>query len=307
MPQRPPSIRVYTSSSSSSTSSSATSSTAGGGEANTNSNQSGLQQLVSGSIPWNQLVGQADRAFRLGIQLEKNGQARKASAAFHEAATLYQCFIDSKQTSEFHHVTFLSLDDVPAILAYTCTRLGFLNLDALGDPRAAVRLYKEAATVDPYPSRVSYEGMAQSLEASGGGRSLRAALECYRTALQMHPGNRETQFHLAVVLDRLGGSHEQEEAQALFEQLRREEAQYACLVDSWGYLRWHTRKIPCDDLNLHRGTRDMLEIAIVAAMPLIEQGGLVAEFGVGYVACSSLFCVFVCSQSVFLTFHHLCD
>ena len=40
-------------------------------------------------------------------------------------------------------------------------------------------------------------------------------------------------------------------------------------------------------LNLHRGTRDMLKLALDAAMPLIEQQrgnrahGLVCEFGVG--------------------------
>jgi hypothetical protein len=43
----------------------------------------------------------------------------------------------------------------------------------------------------------------------------------------------------------------------------------------------HTRNIPCKELNLYRGTRDMLEVALNAAMPLIEKGGLVCEFGVG--------------------------
>ena len=89
-----------------------------------------IAELVSGDIEWNSLVGEADRAFRLGIQLENNGQSRKASAAFHEAATLYHCFLDSK--SEFGHVTSLPLEDCATILAYTCLRLGFLNLDALG-------------------------------------------------------------------------------------------------------------------------------------------------------------------------------
>lgn len=39
---------------------------------------------MAGDLQWNSLVGEADRAFRLGVQLEKNGQASKASAAFHE-------------------------------------------------------------------------------------------------------------------------------------------------------------------------------------------------------------------------------
>jgi tetratricopeptide (TPR) repeat protein len=233
-------------------------------------------ELVTGDIAWHSLVGQADRAFRLGIQLEKNGQARKASAAFHEAVTLYQCFLDSK--SEFGHVTSLPDEDCPTILAYGCLRLGFLNLDALGDPKAAVRLYKEAAALDPFPSAASYEGLGHSLEASQGGKALEEAVEAYRTALKLSPGRKSTLFSLAVALDRLG---KQEEAEKIFDVLRREEAIHACLVDSWGYVRWHTRKIPSEDLNVYRGTRDMLTVALNAARPLIEEGGIVAEFGVG--------------------------
>ena len=235
-----------------------------------------VAELVSGSISWQSLVGQADRAFRLGIQLEKNGQARRASAAFHEAVTLYQCFLDSK--SDFGHVTSLPDEDAPTILAYACLRLGFLNHDALGDSKAAVRLYKEAAELDPFPSAASYEGVGQSLEASEGGKGLKEAVQAYRVALQLSPGRMSTLFRLSVALDRLG---EQEEADKIFDTLRREEAVHACLVDSWGYVRWHTRKIPRDDLNLYRGTRDMLAVALNAAMPLIEEGGIVAEFGVG--------------------------
>eukprot|EP00977_Amphora_coffeiformis_P003107 scaffold578_cov167-Amphora_coffeaeformis.AAC.54 len=232
--------------------------------------------LVSGSIPWHSLVGQADRAFRLGIQLEKNGQARRASAAFHEAVTLYQCFLDSQ--SDFGHVTSLPKEDAPIILAYACLRLGFLNADALGDPKAAVRLYKEAAELDPFPSAASYEGVGRTLEASEGGKALEEAVKAYRTALQLSPGRKDTLFSLSVALDRLG---EKEEAENIFDGLRREEAIHACKVDSWGYVRWHTRKVPCDDLNLYRGTRDMLSLALNAAMPLIKEGGIVAEFGVG--------------------------
>lgn len=84
-------------------------------------------------------TGEADRAFRLGIQLEKFGLARSASAAFHEAATLYQCFLDfdtnnssvDGETNRFQHVTTLSDDasndasnpNVRAVLAYACIRL----------------------------------------------------------------------------------------------------------------------------------------------------------------------------------------
>ena len=39
-------------------------------------------------------MGEADRSFRRGLTLEKAGMARAASAAYHEAATLYQCFLD---------------------------------------------------------------------------------------------------------------------------------------------------------------------------------------------------------------------
>ena len=131
-------------------------------------------------------TGEADRAFRLGIQLEKAGLARAASAAFHEAATLYQCFLDqstlatdanadadatatdgdtngnlssstnSNPTNIFQHVTSLAYntDDgvsVLAVLAYACIRLGHLSHDAFGDSRAAKRLYKLAASIDPLP------------------------------------------------------------------------------------------------------------------------------------------------------------
>ena len=60
---------------------------------------------------------------------------------------------------------------------------------------------------------------------------------------------------------------------------------------SWKLLlfpfRWHTRNTDPALLNLHRGTRDMIKLALDAAMPLIENQrenraqGLVCEFGVG--------------------------
>jgi tetratricopeptide (TPR) repeat protein len=236
----------------------------------------GIAELVSGDVPWNSLVGEADRAFRLGVQLEKNGQASKASAAFHESTTLYQCLLDFK--SEFRHVTSLSEEDCPSILAYASLRLGYLNLDALGDSKAAHRLFKKATLTDPLPSAVSYHMVGQSIEASDAGRNLNEAIAAYRQALTLSRSDHRILFHLAVALERIG---EEDEANEIMETLRRDEAVYSCLVDSWGYVRWHTRKIPCEDLNLYRGTRDMLEIALDAAMPLIQEGGLVCEFGVG--------------------------
>jgi hypothetical protein len=155
-------------------------------------------RVVSSSI--STATGEADRAFRQGIQLEKAGLARAASAAFHEAATLYQCFVDHSSTiaSEkltidgdvittssvdggntspvniFQHVTSLAAnsDDgttsptVLAVLAYACIRLGHLSHDAFGDSRASKRLYKLAASIDPHPSGVSYHGIGTSVEAS---------------------------------------------------------------------------------------------------------------------------------------------
>jgi hypothetical protein len=85
----------------------------------------------------------------------------------------------------------------------------------------------------------------------------------------------------------------QESAQIL-EDMSRSESPISCYVDSWGYVRWHTRKTSPARLNLHRGTRDMIKLALEAAAPLIHDdgdgtngggegngGGLVCEFGVG--------------------------
>lgn len=60
-----------------------------------------------------------------------------------------------------------------------------------------------------------------------------------------------------------------------------------CVFPLFLYRRWHTRNTAPALLNLHRGTRDMLKLALDAAMPLIENQrqnraqGLVCEFGVG--------------------------
>ena len=249
-----------------------------------------LQQLVSGGpLPADATVaGEADRAFRQGIQLEKSGQSRAANSAFHEAATLYQCFLEEE--GAFGHVTTLpSGDDVKILLSYNLDRLGFLNLDALSDPRAAIRLYQLAISMDPFPSAVSYKGLGTALEATGGNgkdmKHLEEAANAYQEALNTNQASSSTKFAMGVVLERLGSN---EQADEIMTSLQRQEAPISCLVDSWGYVRWHTRKTPPEELNLNRGTRDIIKLALDAAMPLIEQQqkgnrnhGMVCEFGVG--------------------------
>ena len=191
-------------------------------------------ELICGDVAWNTLIGEADRSLRLGIELERSGQARAALAALHEAATLYQCFMESEE--DFAHVTALMQYDCPAVLAYLCIRLGFLNMDALGDANAAVRLYKEASVVDPVPSPFSYEGLANALEASGGGENLELALEAYQKATSLDPSLMKALFNMAVVLDRLGRT---EEAEQIFEQVRRSESECVYRIsnahDYWNY------------------------------------------------------------------------
>mmetsp|Transcript_31267 Transcript_31267/g.63541 ORF Transcript_31267/g.63541 Transcript_31267/m.63541 type:complete len:474 (-) Transcript_31267:1569-2990(-) len=259
------------------------------------------------------VVGDADRSFRRGMHYEKIGLFRAAAESFHEAATLYQCFLDqidrdadanvdadddsgdtasssAKATTTtttastanganaFGHVTGLNPEGPNSclpVLAYACIRLAHLSHDALGDSKAAARLYKEAGNIDPMPSSVSYDGIGTSIEASGG--SLLDAVEAYREAYRLNPTSAQALFHLAVALERVG---QVEESEPLMERLRRSEAKISCLVDSWGYVRWHTRK-ELMDANLHRGTRTMLQIGLNAAMSMIRrENGLVCEFGV---------------------------
>lgn len=99
-----------------------------------------LAQLIDEPLAWNAVIGEADRAFRRGNQLDKSGQPRLASDAFHEAATLFQCFLELPEN--FGHVTNLNKDDCQAVLAYTLVRLGFISAEALSDASAAVRLYQ---------------------------------------------------------------------------------------------------------------------------------------------------------------------
>ncbi|KAL7496845.1 hypothetical protein ACHAWT_005196 [Skeletonema menzelii] len=250
-------------------------------------------------------TGEADRAFQLGIQLEKAGLARAASAAFHEAATLYQCYLDhtaaasstdeenisAPNTNIFQHVTSLSpvegdsSPSVLAVLAYACIRLAHLSHDAFGDSRAATRLYKLAASIDPLPSAVAYHGIGTSIEGSchrvndevSWRQEMEKAVDAYREASRLGGGG-EVLFHLAVVLERLD---EVEESEKIMESLRRGESNLSSLVDSWGYVRWHTRRADPQRLSLHRGTKAMLEVALEAAQPLLQHDdGLVCEFGV---------------------------
>jgi tetratricopeptide (TPR) repeat protein len=144
-----------------------------------------------------------------------------------------------------------------------------------------------ATQIDPFPSAVSYKGIGTALEAAGGNGKdlghLEEAVKAYRKAIERSQ-KASIIFYLAVALERLGNV---EEAEPILESMQRSEAPASCLVDSWGYVRWHTRKTPRHLLNLHRGTRDMLQLALDAAMPLIEgqrhskAHGLVCEFGVG--------------------------
>mmetsp|Transcript_7076 Transcript_7076/g.16003 ORF Transcript_7076/g.16003 Transcript_7076/m.16003 type:complete len:453 (-) Transcript_7076:219-1577(-) len=247
---------------------------------------SSLAQLIDEPVAWNAVIGEADRAFRRGTQLDKTGQPRLASGAFHEAATLFQCFLELPEN--FEHVTNLSEEDCQAVLAYTLVRLGFLNADALSDASAAVRLYTMAAENDPFPSPESFKGIGTSLEATGGNGEnldhLRQAVEAYRNALDKTRRKASILFYMGVALERLG---ETEEAEQILELIQRSEAHTSCMNDSWGYVRWHTRSTDPALLNLHRGTRDMLKLALDAAMPLIERQrenrahGLVCEFCVG--------------------------
>ena len=107
----------------------------------TTTNLHSLAQLIDEpSLAWNTVIGEADRAFQRGSQLDKSGQPRLASDAFHEAATLFQCFLELPEN--FGHVTNLKNEECQAVLAYTLVRLGFISVEALSDANAAVRLYR---------------------------------------------------------------------------------------------------------------------------------------------------------------------
>ena len=116
------------------------------------------------------------------------------------------------------------------------------------------------------------------MEAASGGLELDRAIEAYGEAMTLKSGSYRVSFDLAVALERTGA---QEEAEKIMEKLRRGGSDANSLVDSWGYVRWHTRKVEAVELNLHRGTRAMLQLALNHAWELIhEANGLVCEFGV---------------------------
>jgi len=222
-------------------------------------------------------TAEADRAFRYASSLEKAGLTRTAHAAYHEAATLYQCFLDS---TDFDHVTDVDqTSDVKRFMLYSCMKLAFFSNDALSDPKAALRLYREAASME-VQSAEAFDGIGTSIEACVG--NLEEAVAAYRVAFDLRNESDSPSgtiaFHLGVALERLGM---EEEAEVLMDRLRRSEASYACLVDSWGYVRWHTRRKDSKQLNLYMGTRNMLQLGIESAMDLVKEAdGLVCEFGV---------------------------
>jgi tetratricopeptide (TPR) repeat protein len=301
------------------------------------------------------LVHVADQSFRRGIVYEQQGQARKAAYAFHEATIYYQCLFDysitaaaaivlenststqpsSSSSSQqqwysnpFAHVTCLHrIEDIASILVYSCLSLGYLYFDAMDDPTAAIRIYKQVNLIDPshrfyLSTSVSWDGVGVAMEAAAAATMtatthhtkfyLMDAIQAYREALVRQPDNSRVQFHLAVALDRCAEEgpsstaidattqlSPKDEASDIFEQLRRSaDAMQACLVDTWGYVRWHMRKqlqSTTQIVNLYRGTRAMLQFAVAATIPLLLErkqqfssndkdyleNALFCEFGVG--------------------------
>jgi tetratricopeptide (TPR) repeat protein len=249
------------------------------------------------------LVHVADQAVRRGVLLEQQGHAAAAAAAFHEAAVYYQCRLWTDDASSargqdphpFAHVTALSrAEDISAMLVYTSLSLAYLYYDALNLPSAAIRIYEQVLHLDPsksimdpplhsngeeWSSAIAWDGLGVAREASGAPRS--EATMAYRHGWARHPDQPRLQFHLAVALDRCSDDTEaKNDASALFEQLRRSaDALQACLVDSWGYVRWHLRK-QLPQVNLYRGTSAMVQFAL-AATTLRNERALYCEFGVG--------------------------
>ena len=215
---------------------------------------------------------EADRAFSTAQLYESTGFFRQSLQSFHESATLYQCFLQYPKA--FSYVTSHNMTSARMTLAYCCVRLAHLNHDALGDSLAGSRLYQESLAVDYSPSAVSFDGLGTCVEAASGDRA--TAIDYYERAASISPGLGNVAFHLAVAYEREGRAMD---AKALFDSMRERGGQGAnSLVDSWGYVRWHMRKRSSD--NLHRGTREMLRVALDVARPLVEKGGMVMEFGV---------------------------
>ena len=214
----------------------------------------------------------ADWEFDMGKYEESNGNFRSALSHFHAASVLYCSRIQHPQA--FQYATSHNSSTLSSILAYSCIRLAHLSHDALGDSMAGVRLYQDALEIDASPSAVSYDGVGTCIEASGLGPE--RALPYYEKAVGLGGGKGgNSAFHCAVALERTGRQHE---AREIFDRMRSGGMGERGLVDSWGYVRWHMRND--NDTNLHKGTREMLEIAIGEAKDGIEGGGMICEFGV---------------------------
>ena len=136
-------------------------------------------------IPFSSIHGEADKAFQTGMVLEMNGEAQAASYAFYEAAILFQYHIDCNK--KFQRVSSLERDEMSEMLAYTCIRLGHLNHDALGDAKAASKLYQDTCCIDTRPLVVAYDSIGTSIQASHG--NLKDAAAAYCKALKSSPKN----------------------------------------------------------------------------------------------------------------------
>lgn len=218
----------------------------------------------------------ADELFSLGMELEQNGYFREANEAFQDAAKRYQRVLDS-DNNDATDLSTRSKDELSSVLGYITIRLAHLSHDAMGDSQTSARLYQQASQIDP--SMVSWHGVGNSLEAYDGTGSedcLVSAIDAYRRALELsHGNNNRLMLDLAVALDRSG---EIDESKQLMEELRVTD-HGSSLVDSWDYVREHTSKHIRS--NLQRGTRDMLQLALDQALPMISKSnGLVCEFGV---------------------------
>ena len=216
-----------------------------------------------------------DSLFEEAKSYEKLGLFRSEYEAFVKLAKLLE---RKQQLKDFS----LEKRDAMVLLAYVYFRLGFLHLDALGEPRMAVRYYEMAMELDPaHPSSLQF--LATALEASIEGNDEIATLdrvkEIYSRALvqsQKNCPSRKLQFMYAITMERLGDSLDAETFH------NRPISNRQDLLESWQYILQQTQQKNSNlTSNLARGTRSMIQIALDAAQPLIqERKGLVCEFGV---------------------------
>jgi len=179
---------------------------------------------------------------------------------------------------------------------------------ACGTTQQAVEAYRKGLVLLKLLHGVEYDAAEEEDEDGGGSSRIED-----RSTESSKSLEKVLSFHLAVALERLGGEANLEESTAIVASLRRPATpiptkndttnhsnnnnnnnnnhptssssnhhhHFSHLVDSWGYVRWHTRHIPNPSLNLYLGTRSLLQIGVEAALPLLEQdGGFVCEFGV---------------------------